>query len=145
MTPFPSSHPSRPPSPSRPRFPTLYLTLAPTCCCQAIQGNADVAHQFYRYGVVLKQVAQFYNTIDKQIVRSQKAMLLDHALKFEQLATNPRSQKTSDKGSNGKMITCGVPGPPNTRQRSMASLCCERAWRFEKIAPGIPEHTMGSG
>ena len=27
-----------------------------------VQGNADVAHKFYRHGVVLKQVANFYNT-----------------------------------------------------------------------------------
>ena len=57
---------------------------------QAVQWNADIAHKFYRHGVVLKQVANFYNTIDTQIVRSQKPLLLDYALQFEQLATNPR-------------------------------------------------------
>ena len=31
----------------------------------AVKWNADVAHKFYRHGVVLKQVANFYNnTID---------------------------------------------------------------------------------
>ena len=57
-----------------------------------VQGNADVAHKFYRHGVVLKQVANFYNTIEKQIVRSQKPLLLDYAHQFEKLATNPTAK-----------------------------------------------------
>ena len=40
---------------------------------------------------------------------SQKPLLLDYALQFEQLATNPRAHSTSDKGSNGKMITWSDP------------------------------------
>ena len=76
---------------------------------QVVQWNADVAHRFYRHGVVLKQVANFYNTIDTQIVRSQKPLLLDFALQFEQLATNPRAKASGDKGSGGKLITWSDP------------------------------------
>jgi dynein heavy chain 2 len=76
---------------------------------QAVQWNADVAHRFYRHGVVLKQVAHFYNTIDTQIVRSQKPLLLDFALHFEHLATNPNAQATADKGKSGKVITWSDP------------------------------------
>ena len=36
---------------------------------EKINWNAEVAHCFYRHGVVLKQVANFYNKIEKQIVR----------------------------------------------------------------------------
>ena len=78
---------------------------------EAVQWNADVAHRFYRHGVVLKQVAHFYNNIDTQIVRSQKPLLLDFALQFEHLATNPRAEATADKGgkSGGKIITWSDP------------------------------------
>ena len=71
---------------------------------QAVQWNADVAHRFYRHGVVLKQVAHFYNNIETQIVRSQKPLLLDFALAFEQLATNPRAQSTADKGKGAPYL-----------------------------------------
>ena len=78
---------------------------------EAVQWNADVAHRFYRHGVVLKQVAHFYNNIDTQIVRSQKPLLLDFALQFEHLATNPRAEATADKGgkNGGKLITWSDP------------------------------------
>ena len=65
---------------------------------ETVKWNADIAHKFYRHGVVLKQVANFYNTIEKQIVRSQKPLLLDHALQFEKLATNPTAKTSGDRG-----------------------------------------------
>ena len=74
---------------------------------EEINWNAEVAHRFYRHGVVLKQVANFYNTIEKQIVRSQKPLLLDHALQFEKLATNPTAKSANSTG--GKMITWSDP------------------------------------
>ena len=46
---------------------------------EEIEHEIATAHKFYRYGMVLKQVANFYNTIEKQIVRSQKPLLLDYA------------------------------------------------------------------
>ena len=73
----------------------------------AVKWNADVAHKFYRHGVVLKQVANFYNTIEKQIVRSQKPLLLDYAHQFEKLATNPTA-KAGERGG-GKTITWSDP------------------------------------
>merc|ERR1719453_107694 len=72
-----------------------------------VKWNADVAHKFYRHGVVLKQVANFYNTIEKQIVRSQKPLLLDYAHQFEKLATNPTA-KAGERGG-GKTITWSDP------------------------------------
>ena len=50
-------------------------------------------------------MAHFYNNIETQIVRSQKPLLLDFALAFEQLATNPRAQSTADKGKGGLTLT----------------------------------------
>lgn len=80
---------------------------------QSLQLNADVASRFYRHGIVLKQVANFYNTIDTQIVRSQKPLLLDHAVRFEQLATNPQADKVS--GTNGsREITWSDPSQLET-------------------------------
>ncbi|TPX62627.1 hypothetical protein PhCBS80983_g00247 [Powellomyces hirtus] len=54
------------------------------------QQLAETAQRYYRHGVVLKQVAHFYNTIDHQMLPSQHAMLLEPALAFERLVKNPR-------------------------------------------------------
>uniref|UniRef100_A0A3B4BEW0 Dynein cytoplasmic 2 heavy chain 1 n=1 Tax=Periophthalmus magnuspinnatus TaxID=409849 RepID=A0A3B4BEW0_9GOBI len=62
-----------------------------------IQQAANTADKFYRQAIVLKQVAHFYNTIDQQMIPSQKPMMLGLALAFEQ---NPRS---NSKDSGGKI------------------------------------------
>ncbi|KAK3801155.1 hypothetical protein RRG08_006872 [Elysia crispata] len=56
-----------------------------------IQHVADVAQKFYRHGVILKQVAHFYNTIDQQMIPSQQAMMLNSALAFEKLVKSPKA------------------------------------------------------
>ncbi|KAI8824969.1 dynein heavy chain and region D6 of dynein motor-domain-containing protein [Fimicolochytrium jonesii] len=60
-----------------------------------VQQIAENAQKYYRHGVVLKQVAQFYNTIEQQMLPSQQAMLLDSALAFERLIKSP----TGDAGA----------------------------------------------
>ncbi|XP_054598719.1 cytoplasmic dynein 2 heavy chain 1 isoform X1 [Nothobranchius furzeri] len=65
-----------------------------------IQQAANTADKFYRQAVVLKQVAHFYNTIDQQMIPSQRPMMLSLALDFEQVIKNPRSQS---KESGGKL------------------------------------------
>ncbi|KAM9317805.1 cytoplasmic dynein 2 heavy chain 1 [Pholidichthys leucotaenia] len=57
-----------------------------------IQQAANTADKFYRQAIVLKQVAHFYNTIDQQMIPSQKPMMLSLALGFENVIKNPRSQ-----------------------------------------------------
>ncbi|XP_029026743.1 cytoplasmic dynein 2 heavy chain 1 isoform X2 [Betta splendens] len=57
-----------------------------------IQQAANTADKFYRQAIVLKQVAHFYNTIDQQMIPSQRPMMLGLALAFEQVIKNPRSQ-----------------------------------------------------
>ncbi|KAM9801492.1 cytoplasmic dynein 2 heavy chain 1 [Neosynchiropus ocellatus] len=65
-----------------------------------IQQAASTADKFYRQAIVLKQVAHFYNTIDQQMIPSQRPMMLGLALAFEQVIKNPRSQS---KESSGKL------------------------------------------
>ncbi|XP_041658498.1 cytoplasmic dynein 2 heavy chain 1 isoform X2 [Cheilinus undulatus] len=65
-----------------------------------IQQAANTADKFYRQAIVLKQVAHFYNTIDQQMVPSQRPMMLGLALAFEQVIKNPRSQS---KEAGGKL------------------------------------------
>ncbi|XP_077466766.1 cytoplasmic dynein 2 heavy chain 1 isoform X1 [Stigmatopora argus] len=57
-----------------------------------IQLAANTADKFHRQAIVLKQVANFYNTIDQQMIPSQRPMMLTLALAFEQVIKNPRSQ-----------------------------------------------------
>uniref|UniRef100_A0A8C9S5I7 Cytoplasmic dynein 2 heavy chain 1 n=1 Tax=Scleropages formosus TaxID=113540 RepID=A0A8C9S5I7_SCLFO len=66
-----------------------------------IQQAANTADKFYRQALILKQVAHFYNTIDQQMIPSQKPMMLSYALAFEQvIKQNPRSHS---RDSGGKL------------------------------------------
>ena len=50
-----------------------------------IRAAADNAQKFYRHGIVLKQVANFYNTIKSQLIPCQMPMLRESAEAFEQI------------------------------------------------------------
>uniref|UniRef100_H2M4S9 Cytoplasmic dynein 2 heavy chain 1 n=1 Tax=Oryzias latipes TaxID=8090 RepID=H2M4S9_ORYLA len=65
-----------------------------------IQQAANTADKFYREAIILKQVANFYNTIDQQMIPSQRPMMLSLALAFERVIKNPRSLS---KESGGKL------------------------------------------
>ncbi|XP_068004360.1 cytoplasmic dynein 2 heavy chain 1 [Melanerpes formicivorus] len=56
-----------------------------------IQRLADTAQKFCKQAVILKQVAHFYNSIDQQMIESQKPMMLQSALAFEQIIKHSRS------------------------------------------------------
>eukprot|EP00939_MAST-03C_sp_MAST-3C-sp1_P003113 g3113.t1 len=68
---------------------------------------ADDAEMFYRHGVLLKRIANFYNSMGTQIVATQKPMLLESLLAFEKTlkqrdnnnASKSRSSSESSKGS----------------------------------------------
>ena len=55
-----------------------------------IKNDVEVAQRFYSHGMVLKQVANFYNQLSSQIILCQKPMLLADAVEFERLLSNPR-------------------------------------------------------
>ncbi|KAL1260293.1 hypothetical protein QQF64_008120, partial [Cirrhinus molitorella] len=64
-----------------------------------IQQAANTADKFYRQAIILKQVAHFYNTIDQQMIPSQRPMMLGCALAFEQvIKQNQRSQSRDEGG-----------------------------------------------
>uniref|UniRef100_A0A8C0VSF5 Dynein heavy chain tail domain-containing protein n=1 Tax=Cyanistes caeruleus TaxID=156563 RepID=A0A8C0VSF5_CYACU len=56
-----------------------------------IQHIANTAQKFCKQAVILKQVAHFYNSIDQQMIGSQKPMMLQSALAFEQIIKHPKS------------------------------------------------------
>lgn len=63
---------------------------------------AEEAEKFYRYGVALKKVANFYNNMENQIIDEQKPMLLDSLLAFEDAVKRPglSSQHPPSKSSS---------------------------------------------
>ncbi|NXG46652.1 DYHC2 protein, partial [Psilopogon haemacephalus] len=61
-----------------------------------IRRIADTAQKFYKQAIILKQVAHFYNSIDQQMIESQKPMMLQSALAFEQIIKHSKS------GAGGK-------------------------------------------
>ena len=67
-----------------------------------IAAEAETARKFYRHGMVLRQVANFYNNIASEMISCQKPMMLDDAVKFEEVLTNPRD-------GLGKVITWNNP------------------------------------
>ena len=59
------------------------------------------AKKFYKEGVTLKQVANFYNSMGTQMIECQKPMMLDKAQDFEYIIRNPKGKKSDD----GKSVT----------------------------------------
>jgi dynein heavy chain 2 len=57
--------------------------------------------KYYRYGVALKKVANFYNTMDRQIIPSTKAMLKRSLLEFD--------KRVKSRGGRGEEITWSNP------------------------------------
>ena len=58
-----------------------------------IQKSCSKAAKFYRAGVLLQQVANFYNHIGEEMIPSTKPMLLKNAIKFEALIKNIADEK----------------------------------------------------
>lgn len=63
-----------------------------------IQKLAELGQKYFRQGVVLKQVANLYNSIDQQMLHCQQSMLLAQALNFERLVKNPKGSSESSSG-----------------------------------------------
>ena len=58
--------------------------------------------KFYRYGVMLKKTANFYNTMDAQIIPSQKPLLFDALVTFdERVQAKSRDNRGGGGGSRG--------------------------------------------
>ena len=53
------------------------------------------AKKFYKEGVTLKQLANFYNSMGTQMIDCQKPMMLEKAAEFESLIKNVNSNKGS--------------------------------------------------
>lgn len=56
--------------------------------------EVETAQRFYRYGMVLKQRANFYNHISTEMIQCQKPMMLKDALEFEKVTLHPTSHCT---------------------------------------------------
>ena len=59
-----------------------------------IKERAEEGEKFYRFGIMLKKVSNFYNSLSHQIIPSQRSLLLSSLLAFEEIVT---SQNEKDK------------------------------------------------
>lgn len=66
---------------------------------QKIEECAKVGQKFQKHAMILKQLAHFYNSIDKQMLPCQQSLMLESALQFEKLIKNPKGSK----GNNGQI------------------------------------------
>jgi dynein heavy chain 2, cytosolic len=69
---------------------------------------AKQGEKYYQYGVLLKQVAHFYNTIEQQMLPCQQAMLLDEAMAFERLVVPPSTNQQQKRNNNGERETMNL-------------------------------------
>jgi dynein heavy chain 2 len=75
-----------------------------------ISAVAQEGEKFYRYGVMLKKVCNYFNTMESQIIPEQKAMLLDSLLRFEEVVNDPtNSGGKSGSNKGGKTISWNSP------------------------------------
>ncbi len=51
---------------------------------QEVVAEVETASRFYRYGLALKQCAQFFNNVASHMIPCQKPLMLEDALEFEQ-------------------------------------------------------------
>ena len=58
-----------------------------------IAETAAEAEKYYRYGVMLKKVANFWNSLSEQIIPSQRPMLLNALIAFEKVVRSRKSDK----------------------------------------------------
>lgn len=71
---------------------------------EKIRNAAKNAERYYRFGVCLTKVANFYNTLGSEILKTQKPMLLDKFSSFEKEVADP------GKGDRkGKIVTWSDP------------------------------------
>ncbi len=66
---------------------------------QKIRKVAEEGEKYYRYGVMLKKVANYYNTMEHQIIPQQRRMLLDALMHFEDVVNNSRVQRSGENNS----------------------------------------------
>jgi dynein heavy chain 2, cytosolic len=57
------------------------------------------AKKFYKEGVTLKQVANFYNSMGTQMIDCQKPMMLEKLQGFEFIIQNPKGKNNGDSSS----------------------------------------------
>jgi dynein heavy chain 2 len=50
---------------------------------------AERMQKIFRYGTMLKQIANFYNTVDQEMLPFQRPMMVKRAMKFESLIKKP--------------------------------------------------------
>ncbi|CAM9203957.1 unnamed protein product, partial [Ectocarpus fasciculatus] len=70
---------------------------------------ATEGETYYRYGVMLKKVANFYNNMASQVILVQKPMLLDSLLAFEEVVMQPTLARKDKDGSTRTSVTWSNP------------------------------------
>ncbi|KAF4033577.1 Dynein heavy chain containing protein [Phytophthora infestans] len=66
---------------------------------------AEEAEKYYRFGVTLQKVANFYNSIEAQIIDEQKPMLLDSLLAFEDAVQRPGIAQSQNQKTKSNDVT----------------------------------------
>lgn len=108
-----------------------------------IKKLAAEAETYYRFGVMLKKTANFFNTMGVQIIESQKPMLFDALVEFEKEVTNP----TANRGSKSdQTVTWGNSSECNSyveRLRTAADKLSGENRRLQKVHEKMGMLTVG--
>ena len=73
---------------------------------EEIKERSEQAKKLYESGIVLMQVAHFYNTIDQQMVHCQKPMMIESAKRFERVIRS--GGKDSIRWTDTKKVTAYI-------------------------------------
>ncbi|KAG2385509.1 hypothetical protein C9374_003324 [Naegleria lovaniensis] len=69
---------------------------------QGVQKLAEEAKDFYTQAIALKQIANFYNNVHTQVIKSQSSMLIDAASNFERVIFEFQKEDKSWSKANGE-------------------------------------------
>jgi len=98
------------------------------------------AERYYRFGIMLKKVANFYNNMEGGILKEQRGMLLDSLVAFEDVVSKPGGKK------DGEQITWGNPSECETYverlHKATEKLKNENA-RLRAVHDSLAEKTVG--
>ena len=67
---------------------------------QKILDTVEQGKKFYKEALTLKQIANFYNTMSTQIIQSQKPMVIEQAMRFEDIVKSCNGGRANTKNAN---------------------------------------------
>lgn len=116
-----------------------YEIPRPSSRRRGIMDKAVEAEKYYRYGILLKKTANFYNSISEQMIDVQEQLLLDSLTAFATIVSKPSQGKSADDVSWSNPAECE--NYIRTLQDAAEKLSSENRW-LRKVHESLCAHTV---